>query len=172
MGERKKIAMKFMCDQDWDEMQGTANGRYCDVCRKEVIDYTTKSIKDIPSDQDLCGRFLIEQIDTSIIKPIQTPKQIKTIGFISTLLISVFSKTSYAQTTTSATKTEQVESNPNSSDTLIQTPVRTKIINGEIVEKEKTQASPFLTTYKRYYYWTKKFPFIVRKKRRRPMGKF
>ncbi len=172
MGEGKNIRMKFICNQDWDEMHPTANGRYCDVCRQEVLDFTTKSVNEIEKGkQDLCGRFLIEQVDASIIKPIQAPKQMKSFGLISALLFSVFTKSTFGQTTAVTTKTEQVENKGSLSNADTSTTVCDTIEEDETPRKTAVNNSPFLRTNKRNYYWSRKFPFITIKKRRL-MGKF
>ena len=169
MKDGKQIKMTFICDQDWDSMSPTAKGRYCDVCKREVLDYTDKSVKNIKREDDLCGRFNIDQVDPCIIRPIQVPRQLKSFGFISAFLLSIFSKASFAQVS-QGNKTEQVAS---------ATPVAkdSTAISCETDEEEEldtapdTTRAPFLITNKRRYYWSNRFPFIV-SKRNRLMGRF
>lgn len=37
----------FKCPMSWDEMQVSANGRYCGRCRKEVFDLSNCSIDEV-----------------------------------------------------------------------------------------------------------------------------
>ncbi|MGZ4056841.1 MAG: hypothetical protein ACXVPU_14805 [Bacteroidia bacterium] len=69
------IQMTFTCNEDWDTMKVTSCGKFCDVCKKEVIDFTKKPLSEFDhlKGQEFCGRFSVEQLDSSLIKQIQFP---------------------------------------------------------------------------------------------------
>ena len=156
--------MTFICHQNWDNMKATSSGRFCSECKKEVFDYTTKSFQNILNDLkepniSLCGRFSIEQVDTSLVKPIEFPKPLKFIAFISAFTLTLSAKTSFAQTN-DKTKTEQTENTANPKAAKNNLTECDTIFTNEKIKPEVTNKTPFLTTKKRRYYWTKNIPFV------------
>lgn len=65
-----KITVDTPCHEDWSKMTPTEKGRHCQVCTKEVIDFTTYSdeqlYKTATSNSNICGRFLKGQLDRDI----------------------------------------------------------------------------------------------------------
>lgn len=65
-----KITVDNPCHEDWTKMTPTEKGRHCQICTKEVIDFTTYTdeqlYKTATSDSNICGRFLKEQLDRDI----------------------------------------------------------------------------------------------------------
>jgi hypothetical protein len=64
------------CTQGWDTMTPTTNGRFCDHCSKEVIDFSTWSDPALfayfsKNTGHVCGRYLATQVD----RPINIPYQ-------------------------------------------------------------------------------------------------
>ncbi|MCW3082694.1 MAG: hypothetical protein JWP12_60 [Bacteroidetes bacterium] len=171
--EKNNIRLKFNCNQDWEAMKVTACGRYCDVCNKEVIDFTTRSRKEFQAltagKTDLCGRFAAEQIDLSLIKPITISAHRKAFLFISTIAVSLFSKPSRAASIIHPT--EQVYTGKNSSgqDAVF---IPTVEHDGKFMTTKPNPDKPFMTTKKRKYYWSKRFPFIRIRRQMQLMGKF
>lgn len=153
--------MKFICDQNWDAMTITNRGRFCEVCKKEVLDYTTIPINKVRADSkatnnNLCGRFTIEQVDPSIIKQIEVPRQLKLFALLSSLLLTVSTKTLFGQTKNNE-QTEQYESKGNSDTTNIKSIDCDTTVK---IENEPTEQKLFLTTNRRFYYWTKNFHLL------------
>lgn len=66
-----KITVDTPCHEDWTKMTPTEKGRHCQVCTKEVIDFTRYSdeqlYKTATSNPNICGRFLKEQLDRDIL---------------------------------------------------------------------------------------------------------
>lgn len=64
-----KIQITNPCANDWHAMHPNAEGRFCDACAKNVIDFSAKSDAEIRAfllknkDQDICGRFQKQQVD-------------------------------------------------------------------------------------------------------------
>jgi len=161
MKNPEKIHMTFTCDQDWDAMRITSCGRYCEVCQKEVLDFTNKTKSEIQHHQstsgELCGRFKPEQVDDTLIKPIKFSLSKKFILYFTGLLLSVISpKKSVAQSKDSV-KTEQ---------TVATTKEAAEKCTSTLKEKDNTRIDsdtsddPFLTIRRREFYWSKRFPFI------------
>ncbi len=55
----------FKCPMNWNEMNVSANGRFCDKCRKEVFDLTNCSIDEVIALQrkhgPICGSIRVAQ---------------------------------------------------------------------------------------------------------------
>src|SRR4051812_22686169 len=71
-----QISIPHPCNQSWDEMTPTGNGRFCDHCLKTVIDFTTWSDAALynffsKNDGPICGRYFESQLD----RPISIPYQ-------------------------------------------------------------------------------------------------
>ncbi len=56
----------FKCPMNWDEMDTTANGRFCGKCRKEVYDHTNCTIDEVIALQQkhgsICGSIKVAQV--------------------------------------------------------------------------------------------------------------
>jgi hypothetical protein len=55
------------CHEDWKKMTQTEKGKFCGVCTKEVIDFTTKTdeylVKTLTNTKNTCGRFKKTQLN-------------------------------------------------------------------------------------------------------------
>lgn len=69
-----QIKNTFACTENWDKMNPTEKGKFCEVCTKEVIDFTTLSKNEIiavfqkNNYQALCARAYPSQLNTIYIE--------------------------------------------------------------------------------------------------------
>lgn len=74
MENKFKVTVPKPCHENWNLMNPTEKGRFCDVCTKSVVDFTDKSSTEIQEyflinkNQRVCGRFRNEQISKFDIK--------------------------------------------------------------------------------------------------------
>lgn len=65
-----KVTIPEPCHEDWNTMTPTQKGRFCELCSKEVQDFTFKSNTQIASilanNNSICGRFRKSQLNTEI----------------------------------------------------------------------------------------------------------
>jgi hypothetical protein len=177
MKRDKTIKMTFVCNQDWDAMKVTHNGRYCDVCKKEVFNFANKSVAEInvikSGQSELCGQFKIEQVETDLI-PIDfnVGKKLKYIAASVATFFGLELSSAKAQTE-NQTPTEITSENNN-------TTTNENIVNGQCVKIEKQDAelndresniNPPIAKRRHKYYLSKRFPFI-KKRRTRLMGAY
>ncbi|MFN0255626.1 carboxypeptidase-like regulatory domain-containing protein [Pedobacter ureilyticus] len=62
MNQKYKIAIPDPCQQRWDDMSQTANGKFCSHCSTEVIDFTQMTTAQLQAyfqnaTQPICGRI-------------------------------------------------------------------------------------------------------------------
>ena len=65
--EIKNVKLNFHCDQNWNDMQNTSEGKFCTGCQKNVYDLTDKKIADFlklmdENNNSFCGRYKATQI--------------------------------------------------------------------------------------------------------------
>lgn len=70
--KKKIIQLENPCDQKWENMKPNANGRFCDLCSKNVIDLTELNQIEISKlmkgqKQSICARLTHEQLNTPLI---------------------------------------------------------------------------------------------------------
>lgn len=121
------VKIKYPCPEKWETMKLGLYSRYCDNCKKDIIDFTTKTREEIlrhilvNQDKQVCGRLYPSQLDfthTDILVAIQglTPKQKKSnlpfyLLTVGTLFLSGCSN---SPTDTSITTIQQDSSNTDS----------------------------------------------------------
>jgi len=68
-----KISVPKPCHKNWDQMKPTENGRFCESCSKNVVDFTNMDRSKIQEyffqnkAEQTCGRFNSHQVDNIII---------------------------------------------------------------------------------------------------------
>lgn len=58
------------CHEDWAKMTATEKGKFCDVCTKEVFDFTSKTdeelVKILTENKNACGRLKKSQLNREV----------------------------------------------------------------------------------------------------------
>jgi hypothetical protein len=69
---KKSISIRIPepCQEDWQKMTQTEKGKFCGVCTKEVIDFTSKTDEDLVKilavSKNTCGRFKKTQLNREV----------------------------------------------------------------------------------------------------------
>ena len=69
---KKSITIRIPepCHEDWQKMTQTEKGKFCGVCTKEVIDFTSKTdedlVKILVDSKNTCGRFKKTQLNREV----------------------------------------------------------------------------------------------------------
>jgi hypothetical protein len=62
----QKITIMNPCQENWHHMAASGDGRFCDCCKKDVIDFTGLSdeeiLKYLSGVDNLCGRFDVDRL--------------------------------------------------------------------------------------------------------------
>lgn len=66
------IAISDPCQEDWDKMTNSQEGKFCQSCQKNVIDFSNKTEKEIyqilkNTNGNMCGKFNALQLDTTLV---------------------------------------------------------------------------------------------------------
>jgi TonB-dependent SusC/RagA subfamily outer membrane receptor len=80
--QKLQLSIPEPCHENWQQMTPTQQGRFCNACAKEVIDFS--AMTDIQvlnyfttlTHEKVCGRALPEQLDRTISRPAQPKKRI------------------------------------------------------------------------------------------------
>ncbi|RAR72922.1 energy transducer TonB [Flavobacterium aciduliphilum] len=95
METKLKITIPKPCHEDWNAMTPDETGRFCNVCTKQVLDFTNKTTEEIQQyfvqnqRKDVCGRFKNEQVNRL---EIQIPRSLlkRKMSFHKAFLLSLF----------------------------------------------------------------------------------
>lgn len=135
MPAKIQLAVTQPCHQNWQHMNATEQGRYCNACAKEVVDFTTMNDTDVlfyfinQKNKNVCGRFYSDQLNREITKPVYPQKKKYWYwNYIAMLFMFLFkSNAGKAQGAVQQHSVEQVSKNDDNSkgrimgDTIIQT---------------------------------------------------
>jgi len=78
--QKLQLSIPEPCHENWQQMTPTEQGRFCNACAKEVIDFSTMTDTQVLNyftsltHEKVCGRALPEQLDRTLSRP-ETPKK-------------------------------------------------------------------------------------------------
>ena len=167
--------LQFNCEEDIEKMTVTNCGRYCDVCQREIIDFRGMSKLQLEKmrDKDVCGIFLPEQVEDGI-TPIKLPKvRYAAASFLTFLGMEVYGQqeTSQQQSFPTEISANDTTATPQSDSTKLVAQTSSSLSKKEI-RKLRRHFRPIVTTNNASYYWSKRFPFIVRRRNHKVGMKF
>lgn len=80
--QKLQLSIPEPCHENWQQMTPTEQGRFCNACAKEVIDFSTMTDIQVLNyftnltHEKVCGRALPEQLDKVISRPLQPKKKL------------------------------------------------------------------------------------------------
>jgi len=98
-----QLSIPEPCHQSWEGMTPTDQGRFCNACAKQVIDFSTMSDAQVLNyfshikNDNVCGRVYPDQLDRTIAMPVQPKKRIFGYWQYITMLFLFFGKGSNAK---------------------------------------------------------------------------
>lgn len=95
MNHQFKITIPQPCSENWNNMDAAQNGKFCQSCAKNVVDFTRLSDGELKSillkDNDkICGRFLPEQLGRFIGNDGKQSSYIRSKVFLASLFTFLF----------------------------------------------------------------------------------
>lgn len=163
--------MAFTCDQEWDAMRPTANGRHCAQCDQAVVDFTRwdrqAMLDHLRENPGTCGLYTTEQVEPHLVPMADLGGGLLRGAFAALAALALH--TTNAQTPTPApAPTEQqpiVQPGPRVESRTEKEP------DAKCWMEEPTEeATPVRQHSRSKLYVSKRFPF-VHKRRPRRMGK-
>ncbi len=108
-----RIQITKPCNEKWNEMTPTEKGAFCSKCKKEIFDFTNTSnyqiAKLLDNNQNLCGKFKPEQLNTDILSSENMRYTKKGLFFGLSALLSLTMPVFGQSSTQKVFKTEQAE---------------------------------------------------------------
>ncbi len=107
-----KVSVPEPCHEDWNKMNPTQKGKFCNVCTKEVIDFTTETdetiVKHFQKNTNICGRFHASQLNRKLI--VNRKKRNHWLSYVASLLfpMAIFSQ-EVKKEASKTPKTEQTD---------------------------------------------------------------
>ncbi|PJJ07438.1 carboxypeptidase-like protein [Flavobacterium sp. 1] len=121
MTHKIKISIPKPCRENWLEMSVTEKGRFCSNCKKDVIDFTNSTDREILSaynkSKNLCGQFRESQLDRNMIIP---QKKSSIWMLVTTSVITFFGLGSQTAKAQESIKTEQTDKKQLNDSTAIE----------------------------------------------------
>ncbi len=96
--QKIQLSIPEPCHESWQLMSPTEQGRFCNSCAKEVIDFSTMTDVEVLNyfsslkSEKICGRVLPIQLDNPISRPIEPKKKLFWYWNYITLFFLFFSK--------------------------------------------------------------------------------
>jgi len=74
--KKQQLLLTNPCTENWDDMQTSKVGRYCETCTKHIVDLTTKTDAELiaffkKKKDNVCGRLLSTQLNRDLVTPAQ-----------------------------------------------------------------------------------------------------
>lgn len=138
MSKYLQIQIPKACHENWDKMDTAQQGRFCNSCQKNVIDFTIMSDNDLvnffkKNKGNVCGRFTGDQLNTDIPVP---SKKIPWLKYFFTITIPafLFSQKTNAQSNEAKGKVVCVETKKSHllGDIIF---IATKTISGKVIDE-------------------------------------
>ena len=101
--QKIQLSIPEPCHQNWNEMTPTQQGRFCNSCAKQVVDFSTMSDTEVLhyfssiKNENVCGRAYPDQLDRAISIPKEPKKKLFWYWNYITMLFLFFSKTNTAK---------------------------------------------------------------------------
>jgi hypothetical protein len=178
MKNSPRIVLKYSCNQNWVNMKPTKDGRFCDFCGKNIIDFSNHSIQEIQNyskdKENLCGAFALEQLEPELVSAE------KIISPLKKYLLVILSFINYEISGSNIVLTEKHKTEqsilPDTNDKKNTKKTIPKPITSEEKKYSEYNDCPpesHSTSKSHRLYFSKRFPFIhFRKKRRIYPGYF
>jgi CarboxypepD_reg-like domain/Secretion system C-terminal sorting domain len=97
--QKIQLSIPGPCHQNWNEMTPTQQGRFCNSCAKQVVDFSTMSDTQVLhyfssiKNENVCGRAYPDQLERAITMPKEHKKKLYWYWNYITMLFLFFSKT-------------------------------------------------------------------------------
>ncbi len=101
--QKLQLTIPEPCHQNWQHMHPTEQGRFCNACAKEVIDFSMMTDMEVLNyftiftHENICGRALPDQLNRTISQPKEPKKRLFWYWNYIVMFLMFFSKTNTAK---------------------------------------------------------------------------
>jgi hypothetical protein len=148
MQPKVQFSIPQPCHEDWHKMTPSQQGRFCNACAKQVVDFTTMSDTELlhyfldKQGEKVCGRMYPDQLNRPVTKPVYPVKKKLWQWNYAAMFLLFLSKSfgAKAQGAVKIIKTEQVPPANNNEfrgtvGMVAYKPTAAKIISGKITDE-------------------------------------
>ncbi len=132
--QKLQLSIPEPCHENWQNMTPTDQGRFCNACAKEVIDFSTMTDIQVLNyftnitHEKVCGRALPEQLERTISRPEQPKKRLFWYWNYVVMFFMIFTKGNMAKAQGGIKPVTEMN------------PVNNLDVRGEIMKREKSRA--------------------------------
>lgn len=147
--QKLQLSISEPCHENWQQMTPTDQGRFCNACAKEVIDFSTMTDLQVLNyftnltHEKVCGRALPEQLDRAISRPVEPKKKLFWYWNYMVMFFMFFTKGSNAMAQSCAkpaTELNTVKNRDVRGDKVVKgkvaSDVRQNMVSGKITDKD------------------------------------
>lgn len=150
--QKLQLSIPEPCHENWQNMTPTEQGRFCNACAKEVIDFSTMTDMQVLNyfnnltHEKVCGRALPEQLDRVISRPEPPKKKLFWYWNYLVMCFMFLTKGNNAQAQTStkpATEMNPVKAADTKGDVVMRGVGRpaSRVITGKVTDKDGNPVS-------------------------------
>lgn len=155
MPPKVQLSIPQPCHEDWHKMTPSQQGRFCNACAKQVVDFTTMSDTEVlhyfldKQGEKVCGRMYPDQLNRPVTKPIYPVKK-KLWQWNYAAMFLLFLSKSFSAKAQGAVKVIKTEQAPLANNVELRGTVgmvaykSSKIISGKITD-ENGEPIPFVS---------------------------
>lgn len=153
------IKIENPCQENWDRMHSNIDGKFCGSCQKNVIDFTSKTSREIAQiindkQGNICGRFTSNQLNQEYSVGLAPRAEINRYKSIAaSFLVMLGIESAQGQEVPTKSHVEMIEKTQTSTmigDTILaeqNSNDRTYVIEGEMIDAKTKQPIPFQKIY-------------------------
>lgn len=153
--QKMQLSIPQPCHENWQNMTPTEQGRFCNACAKEVVDFSMMTDTEVlnyftnRSTQNVCGRTLVTQLQRNITMPKEPSKKILWYWNYIVMFFLFFAKgnASKAQGEVKLQVTRTLKENNTNSSTIVnensnvRTTIKPHLNNSKKIENSKIISS-------------------------------
>ncbi len=153
--QKLKLSIPEPCHENWNNMTPEGQGRFCNSCAKQVIDFSAMTDNQLMQyfanlkNENVCGRVYPDQLDRTFVMPVPARKKIWLYWqYVLAILLFFFGKNQQANAQAKPPKTElhPKPANPNPETRIMLGGIR-RVTNDELrtisIKDEAGKAVPF-----------------------------
>ena len=145
--QKLQLSIPEPCHENWHTMTPTDQGRFCNACTKEVIDFSMMTDTEILNyfstltQEKVCGRALPSQLDRTISKPKDPKKRLFWYWNYIAMFIMFFSKSNSAKAQGGIKPVTEISPVKTAGNNRGETIITSRMITGKVIDMDGNPVS-------------------------------